>query len=182
MRKQLILIGVILLLGSGSVVAWSWLGKDSAVVGRIDQNAKTQKPAPDYRFAVLDAPEKTQSPVDWRGQTVFINFFASWCVPCHAEHPLLEKLRTQTTRPIIGIGHYDRPADTQKMLAALGNPYTLVLEDKMGRGGKSWGLNGVPESFILDAQGLIVWNHRGPLTEKIMQDEILPLLRTIETR
>jgi cytochrome c biogenesis protein CcmG/thiol:disulfide interchange protein DsbE len=139
-----------------------------------------QQPAPDYIFHQLDLADKTQSPADWRGQTVFLNFFASWCVPCRAEHPVLLKLHTSTSALMIGVGHMDRVEDTQKILATLGNPYSLALEDKTGKGGKSWGVKGVPESFIINDKGIVVWNHRGPITEKIMTDEILPLLPMIK--
>ncbi len=135
-----------------------------------------RQPAPAYRFAQQTVPAQTSVPADWRGKPVFLNFFASWCVPCRAEHPVITELRRKTSAPVIGVGHMDRVEDTQKLLAAHGNPYTLVLEDKFGKGGKAWGVRGVPESFIIDAQGIVVWNHRGPVTEEILQKEILPLL------
>lgn len=141
-----------------------------------DGRSLLQQPAPAYRFAHQTAPGQSSTPADWHGKPVFLNFFASWCVPCRAEHPVITELRRKTSAPVIGVGHMDRVEDTQKLLAAHGNPYTLVLEDKFGKGGKAWGVRGVPESFIIDAQGIVVWNHRGPLTEEILQKEILPLL------
>lgn len=141
-----------------------------------DGESLLQQPAPAYRFAQQTAPNQSSVPADWRGKPVFLNFFASWCVPCRAEHPVITELRRKTSAPVIGVGHMDRVEDTQKLLAAHGNPYTLVLEDKYGKGGKAWGVRGVPESFIIDAQGIVVWNHRGPVTAEILQKEILPLL------
>lgn len=136
------------------------------------------QPAPPYSFRRLAVPEQSVSPADWRGHKVFVNFFASWCGKCRGEHKLLGDLRAATTVPVIGISHLDRPDDTQKMLAQIGNPFSDVLEDKSGKGGRSWGLVGVPASFILDAQGQIVWQHHGPIDAAMLKDEILPRLAT----
>ena len=95
---------------------------------------------------------------------------------CRAEHKLIGDLRATTTAPVIGVSHLDRPDDTQKMLATIGNPYTDVLEDKSGKGGRAWGLAGVPASFILDAQGQIIWQHHGPIDAAMLKEEILPRL------
>ena len=132
--------------------------------------------APTYIFHPQNAASQNVSPADWQGQTVFLNFFASWCVPCRAEHPVMTALHDATTAPVIGVGHMDRVEDTQALLRKIGNPYTEVLEDKFGRGGKAWGVNGVPESFIIGPHGTVIWNHRGPITQEILQKEILPLL------
>lgn len=136
----------------------------------------TLQPAPAYPFRRLTAAEQSVSPADWRGQKVFVNFFASWCVKCRAEHGLITELRAATTAPIIGVSHLDRPDDTRKMLDKVGNPYSDVLEDKSGKGGRAWGLVGVPASFILDAQGQIIWQHHGPIDAAMLKDEILPRL------
>lgn len=138
--------------------------------------SNTPQPAPNFTFHRLTAAEQNVSPSDWRGHKVFVNFFASWCVKCRAEHKLIGDLRATTTAPVIGVSHLDRPDDTQKMLATIGNPYTDVLEDKSGKGGRAWGLAGVPASFILDAQGQIIWQHHGPIDAAMLKEEILPRL------
>lgn len=167
------LIGFVLLLTG--LVLWSWPdpGKPSAAsVARL-----LRQPAPATDFALLDTPEQRRSPADWRGQPVFINFFASWCGRCRGEHPLFNDLRAAVTVPVIGIAYYDRAADTQKYLAQHGNSYTEVLWDKTGSGGRAWGVDAVPQSFVLDAAGTVVWHHRGPVTAAMLQTEVLPLLR-----
>lgn len=139
--------------------------------------------APGHAFTLLEKPGESQGPQDWVGRGgAFINFFASWCAPCRAEHPVLMDLRKATALPVIGIAHYDRTPEARKMLAELGDPYTLTLEDATGRGGKQWGLNGIPESFILDGKGVVVWNHRGPITPALLQEAILPLLQRLEAQ
>ncbi len=138
----------------------------------------TPQLAPAYLFRKLTAADQTVSPADWRGRKIFVNFFASWCVKCRAEHGLITELRRTTTAPVIGISHLDRPDDTQKMLDKIGNPYSDVLEDKSGKGGRAWGLVGVPASFILDAQGQIIWQRHGPIDAAMLKDEILPHLAT----
>jgi cytochrome c biogenesis protein CcmG, thiol:disulfide interchange protein DsbE len=135
------------------------------------------QPAPDYAFRALIGADAPQNPQAWRGQWVLVNFFASWCAPCRAEFPVLRRLQDQATLKLVGVGHYDRAANTQTMLELLGNPFQLVLEDSQGRGGKLWGVNGVPDSFLLNPSGVIVWRHRGPLTEAILQDSLLPWLK-----
>jgi cytochrome c biogenesis protein CcmG/thiol:disulfide interchange protein DsbE len=131
---------------------------------------------------MLNTPKSMQSPADWRGKFVFVNFFASWCAPCRAEHPFLQKLKAESGLMMVGIAHADRPTETQRMLDTLGNPFDIVLDDMLSKGGKSWGVNGVPESFILDAQGTVIWNHRGPLGSAIINNEIVPLLKQRQDR
>lgn len=172
--------GLVLLLAAGflgatTAMATAQAGQGGQRLVLLPADGKMQA-APTYSFRRLTVPEQSVSPADWRGRKVFVNFFASWCVKCRAEHGLIKELRTATAAPVIGISHLDRPEDTQKMLAQIGNPFSDVLEDKSGKGGRSWGLVGVPASFILDAQGQIVWQNHGPIDAAMLKDEILPRL------
>lgn len=170
-------IGLTVLLTS--LVLWSW--PEPSPPTALGGTKLLQQPAPAGAFAVLNAPEQRQAPAEWRGQPVFVNFFASWCVRCRGEHPLFSELRQAVSTPIIGIAYYDRAADTQKYLADHGNPYTAVLWDKTGGSSRPWGVDAVPQSFVLDAAGTVVWHHRGPINASMLRDEIMPLLQRLVT-
>ncbi len=104
-----------------------------------------------------------------------VNFWASWCAPCRAEHPLLEEIAGNGV-PIIGVNYKDKPNDARAFLAELGNPYVSVGVDESGRTGIEWGLYGVPETFIIDAEGRVLLRHAGPLTRRIYDRQFAPIL------
>jgi cytochrome c biogenesis protein CcmG/thiol:disulfide interchange protein DsbE len=112
------------------------------------------------------------------GEVVMVNFFASWCVPCRAEHPYLTALAERSGVPLYGINHRDKPEDAVAWLAELGNPYRRVGADA-GRGAVEWGVTGVPETFIVDGAGRIRYHHRGPLVPAVIEREVEPLLRAL---
>lgn len=113
-----------------------------------------------------------------RGEVVMVNFFASWCVPCRAEHPFLTELAEETGVPLYGINHRDKPEDAAAWLEELGNPYSRIGADS-GRGAVEWGVSGVPETFILDGEGRIRYHHRGPLLAELIEQEVEPMLRAL---
>ena len=97
------------------------------------------------------------------GQPALINFFASWCPPCEVEHPVLVDLAAQGV-PIIGVAYKDAPPNTQAFLARLGDPFTIHLVDRDGRAGVEFGVTGVPETYLVGADGTILAKHAGPLS------------------
>lgn len=109
----------------------------------------------------------------WRGRPYIVNFFASWCSDCRAEHEELMTLAAAHI-PLIGIVFKDRPDKVAAYLDHAGNPYALVAQDDGGRAAGDWGLAGVPETFIVDAQGVIRWHYAGVLTDRIVSDELMP--------
>ncbi len=111
-----------------------------------------------------------------RGQFVLVNFFASWCTPCLAEHPAIKTLAEHPSLTLYGIGWNDKPGNIAAWLGKHGNPYDYAALDKQGRSGIEFGISGVPESFLLDREGNILYHQNGPLTEAIIHDTILPLL------
>ena len=111
----------------------------------------------------------------YAGKPYLINFFASWCVPCRQEHPLLEDLAASGVT-IVGIDYKDRPEDARALLTELGNPFAAIGLDPQGRTGLEFGLTGVPETFVVGADGKIAAFYRGPLTEKAISDVIEPAL------
>ncbi len=132
------------------------------------------RPAPIYALARLGGGALTRNE-DMRGRTHIINMFASWCVPCRAEHPQLMALKARGVE-IVGIAYKDRPSEAAEFLAELGNPFRDVGLDPDGRFGLQLGIAGVPETFVVSADGRILAVHRGPLTPHIVQSEILPAL------
>ncbi|RMF16143.1 MAG: DsbE family thiol:disulfide interchange protein [Alphaproteobacteria bacterium] len=139
-------------------------------------SARVGKPVPAFALASLDPTRPALTSGDLAtGRPLLVNFFASWCPPCHVEHPLLMKLRDEGI-VIIGIAYKDVPADTRHFLRRLGNPFTQVGIDQEGRTAIDFGVSGVPETFVINGRGRIVLHHPGPLTEAAIADEIRPAL------
>jgi cytochrome c biogenesis protein CcmG/thiol:disulfide interchange protein DsbE len=113
-----------------------------------------------------------------QGEVVLVNFFASWCIPCRVEHPLLTALTEDEGIPLYGISHRDRPEAAIAWLERLGNPYQRIGSDA-GRGAVEWGVYGLPETFVIDGAGRIRYHHRGPLYENVVEDELIPLIRAL---
>lgn len=132
------------------------------------------RPAPTFALERLGGGEPVTSD-DLAGRPHLVNLFASWCTPCRAEHPHLMALR-QRGIDIIGIDYKDDPANGQRFLAQLGDPFTLVAIDRDGRFGLELGMAGVPETYVISADGRIRAIHRGPLTEEVIEQTILPAL------
>ncbi|MGD1878094.1 MAG: DsbE family thiol:disulfide interchange protein [Kiloniellaceae bacterium] len=112
------------------------------------------------------------------GKVVMVNFFASWCVPCRAEHPYLTAFVEKTGVPLYGINHRDKPEDAAAWLTELGNPYQRIGADP-GRAAVEWGVTGVPETFIIDGDGRIRYHHRGPLVPEVLERDVMPLLQAL---
>lgn len=109
-----------------------------------------------------------------------VNFFASWCVPCRAEHPLVTRLAELEGVRMFGINYKDAPEDATGWLERLGNPYERIGADRTGRAGIEWGIYGVPETFVVDAQGIVRMRHAGPLTPDVVQRELMPLIEELQ--
>ncbi|THH39178.1 DsbE family thiol:disulfide interchange protein [Aliishimia ponticola] len=109
------------------------------------------------------------------GQVKLVNFWASWCAPCRAEHPVLEQLAGEGV-PIYGVNFKDDPAKALAFLEELGDPYTGIGADDEGRTGLEWGLYGVPETYVIDGEGVIVLRFAGPVTPRVLNDTIRPAM------
>ena len=144
-------------------------------------SALLDKPAPDFDLPGLVEGERLSSAA-LRGQVVVLNIFASWCAPCRVEHPLLLRLARQEKIHLVGIAYKDRPEDSRRFLAELGNPYRTTGIDRDGRIGIDFGLYGVPETYVIDRQGHIRKRFVGPLSPGQVERELLPLLRMLERR
>jgi cytochrome c biogenesis protein CcmG/thiol:disulfide interchange protein DsbE len=138
------------------------------------------KPAPAFALAQLHDPARTLGTADLRGQVWLLNVWASWCVSCRVEHPLLLELAKANIVPVVGLDYKDKPEEGKAWLAAQGDPYKTSIMDIDGRVGIDWGVYGVPETFVIDKQGVIRHKHIGPVTAEALQKTILPLVRSLQ--
>ncbi len=137
------------------------------------------KPAPEFALPQLDAPAQTIRRADLLGKVWMLNVWASWCEACREEHPYLVEFAKLKALPIYGLDYKDQRDPAQDWLAQRGNPYDASLFDASGRTGIDFGVYGVPETFIIDKQGVIRFKQIGPLTPDVLQDKVLPLLRKL---
>ena len=143
-------------------------------------SALIDKPAPGFALPQVDPSVPGGFATEnLKGQVSVINVFASWCVPCLAEHPHITRI-AEAGVPVYGINHRDRPEDAVNWLRRHGNPYTAVGADADARVSLEWGVTGVPETFIVDANGIIVYKHVGPVTQDTLENRIMPKLREAE--
>jgi cytochrome c biogenesis protein CcmG/thiol:disulfide interchange protein DsbE len=138
------------------------------------------KPAPNFSAPLLDAPTKQLSAKDMLGQVWLLNTWASWCVACREEHPILVEFAKTKTLPIIGLDYKDKDMDGQQWLARFGNPYNMAIADRDGRIGIDFGVYGVPESFLIDKAGVIRYKQIGPITPEALRDKIIPLIKELQ--
>jgi cytochrome c biogenesis protein CcmG, thiol:disulfide interchange protein DsbE len=137
------------------------------------------KPAPVFRLPVLSNPQAQFGPVEMRGKVWLLNVWASWCVSCRAEHPVLVELSRHNVVPIYGLDYKDKSGDAADWLARFGNPYVLSATDLDGQVGIDYGVYGVPETYVIDKQGIIRKKHTGPISPEDLEREILPLVRKL---
>lgn len=136
------------------------------------------RPAPPFAAPTLDAPAERWEPAALRGRVWVLNVWASWCGPCREEHPLwLALARRQPGLPIVGLNHRDNREAAREWLARWGNPYSTSVSDPEGLVGLDYGVYGLPETFVIDAQGIVRYKHVGPLTARVVRDELEPAIQ-----
>lgn len=140
------------------------------------------KPAPQFTLPQLHDPEKKFSVADMKGQVWLLNVWASWCVSCRQEHPVLLDLARQNLVPIYGLDYKDKRADGIAWLQDGGDPYVLSVSDAEGRIGIDYGVYGVPETYVIDKQGVIRLKHTGPVTMQSLREKILPLVTELQKK
>ncbi len=133
------------------------------------------KPAPAFDLPPLIDGGDGFKRADLQGKVTLVNFFASWCAPCRIDHPFVQQLAQTPGLVVVGVNYKDKPDDAKAWLAELGNPYRTVAVDTQGRAGIDFGLYGVPESYLIDKQGVIRFKQTGPLTPDIIKDKLIPL-------
>jgi cytochrome c biogenesis protein CcmG, thiol:disulfide interchange protein DsbE len=137
------------------------------------------KAAPAFQLQQLHVADKVFTPADMKGRVWMLNVWASWCVSCRVEHPLLVQMAKQQVVPIVGLNYKDKRDDGVQWLARFGDPYVLSAYDVEGKVGIDYGVYGVPETFVIDKQGVIRHKQIGPITPEALEKTILPLIKQL---
>jgi cytochrome c biogenesis protein CcmG/thiol:disulfide interchange protein DsbE len=147
---------------------------------RIVPSPLINKPAPAFQLPQMGEAGKSFSPEDMRGKVWLLNVWASWCTACREEHPLLMDISRQLDIPLVGMDYKDTDAEASAVLQQAGNPYRMVAVDRDGRVGIDYGVYGVPETYVIDKQGIIRYKQIGPITEEVLNEKIMPLLKGLQ--
>ena len=172
MKKFVIPLVVFVALG---LLLWMGLSLDPRKI----PSPLVGKPLPTFSLASLHEPSKTITPDSLRGRVYLLNVWASWCVACRQEHPVLNELTRRKAVPIIGLNYKDQRNDAITWLQNLGNPYELSIVDLDGRIGIELGVYGVPETFVIDKEGIIRYKHIGPISEEAWHSKLEPLIKQL---
>ncbi|MDQ6917280.1 MAG: DsbE family thiol:disulfide interchange protein [Pseudomonadota bacterium] len=159
------------------LVAFLWVG-----LGRDPREVPSPligKPAPSFALPQIHG-DKPLSSAELKGKVWLLNVWASWCVSCRVEHPLLLQLAKANIVPVYGLDYKDKPDDGRAWLAQNGDPYTASIVDFDGRVGIDYGVYGVPETFVIDRAGIVRYKQIGPLSVEALQGKILPLVRELQ--
>ena len=138
------------------------------------------KPAPAFQLTQLSDEKLAFAPTDMKGKVWLLNVWASWCVSCRVEHPLLVEMSKKNLVPIVGLNYKDKRDEGMAWLTRFGNPYALSAFDVDGKVGIDYGVYGVPETFVIDKQGLIRYKQIGPITPEALEKTLLPLIRKLQ--
>ncbi len=139
------------------------------------------RPAPAFDLPRVRDPEARLRTADLNGRVTLLNVWASWCGSCREEHPVLTELAREGM-PIYGLNYKDGRTAARRMLRRLGDPYVASAFDPHAEAGIDWGVYGVPETFLIDAEGTVRYKHTGPLTRAAVEERLLPLIRRLEAR
>jgi cytochrome c biogenesis protein CcmG/thiol:disulfide interchange protein DsbE len=173
-RIALFVLPLVLLAALVAVFAVS-LDRDPGLV----RSVLIDKPVPSTTLPALDGSGVNGlDPSLFEGQVTVVNVFASWCIPCRAEHPMLLEIKQRAGVRLVGINQKDAPENALAFLTELGNPYDAIGADANGRASIDWGVYGVPETFVVNAAGTITYKHIGPITPESLTAEVLPAIET----
>lgn len=170
------LLPLVVFLGIG-VFLFTGLGKDPTIV----PSPLIGKPAPEFTLPVLGQDENSFSTADMEGKVWLLNIWATWCVACRIEHPLLVDLARRNLVEIVGLNYKDENHLAEQWLQELGDPYVLTAVDQSGRIGIDWGFYGAPETFVIDKTGIVRHKHIGPVYPDDLQNTILPLVAELQS-
>ena len=174
--RALVLLPAALFAVLAAACYWGLMNSDdrlpSALIGRA---------VPEFDLPPIEGRDDGLSSADLQGEVSIVNVWASWCVPCRVEMPLLVELAAQGTVPIHGINYKDAPDAALAFLNETGDPYSRIGADRSGRASIDWGVYGLPETFVIDAQGRIAYKHVGPFDRRSLEQDILPVVRRIQS-
>ena len=159
-----------------AIFLFAGLGKDP----RVLPSPLIDKPAPEFDLPDLHDPAARVSSKALRGQIYLLNVWGSWCVSCRIEHPVLEAFAREKLVPVIGLDWKDPREDALRWLAQFGDPYDQIAVDADGRTAIDFGIYGAPESFLVDAAGVIRFKHVGPLTPDVVEGKLKPMIAKLQ--
>jgi cytochrome c biogenesis protein CcmG/thiol:disulfide interchange protein DsbE len=187
MRRFLFIVPLVLFLG---LIVYFFVALRPGYDPTLLPSAMIGKPVPTFDLPGPPAPPAYAGPPvklgiasrDLAGRVVVVNFFASWCIPCRAEAPVLLGLGPMANVPVVGIAYKDKPSDAVGFLNEYGNPFVAIGLDESGRTGIDFGVYGVPETYVIDKHGIIRLRYVGALTAEAVAREILPLVRQLQAQ
>ncbi|WP_204353741.1 DsbE family thiol:disulfide interchange protein [Salinisphaera orenii] len=174
-RRLKLFVPIVLVLGLLAVLGYGLTRQPDKLPAKL-----VGQPAPSFRLPTLADNQQTVSNEALKGQVTLVNVWASWCAACRAEHDVITDLSQRTGVPVVGINYKDKRADAKKWLARFGNPFARIAFDPNGRVGVDWGVAGVPETFLLDSDGVIRYKLAGVLTRDTMRQDVLPRIRALK--
>jgi cytochrome c biogenesis protein CcmG, thiol:disulfide interchange protein DsbE len=169
------LIFVLPLVVFAAVATWLAIGltRDPSLI----PSALVDRPMPIFSLpALAGAGVPALGDADIKGQVALVNFFASWCVPCRIEHPILMRLAAENRVAVFGVNYKNDAGEAVAWLRNLGNPFRAIGYDREGKVAIDWGVYGVPETFVIDRQGRVRHRHVGPITARVLNETLAPLL------
>ncbi|HPG03242.1 MAG TPA: DsbE family thiol:disulfide interchange protein [Beijerinckiaceae bacterium] len=158
----------------GTLFAWGFTRDPKTL-----PSAMIHKPIPTFDLPPVKGRALGLSSKNLRGEVSLVNVFASWCVECRIEHPLVMQLKARGVT-VHGLNYKDRPDDAARWLDKLGDPYVRTGADASGRVAIDWGVYGVPETFVVSSDGLIAYKHVGPLSQELLDETIIPLISRLK--
>ncbi|MFN3743305.1 MAG: DsbE family thiol:disulfide interchange protein [Hyphomicrobiaceae bacterium] len=183
-RRPLLILVPLVLFGAMAVMFAFALTKGdpsklpSALIG---------KPAPTLALTEIEGLQEGRRAVPLltsdalqKGEVTVVNFWASWCLPCVEEHPLLIELAQKAKVPVVGVNYKDAPANARRFLGRYGNPFAALGADTTGRTAIEWGVYGMPETFIIDGKGRVAYKHVGPITRQVLERNLLPTIARLK--
>ncbi len=176
MRRLLYLLPVVLVAG---LLAMFWRGLAPDRDPRALPSALIGQPVPALELAALQDGAAPVALAAFKGRPVLVNFFASWCLPCRAEHPMLAQLGAEFGVPVIGIVYKDKAQAARDYLADLGNPYQAIGQDESGRAGIEFGITGVPETYVIDRDGIVRYRLAGPISPENLDTQLAPAIKAV---
>jgi len=174
-----IVIGVLFFFGVLGLMIYGVM-KSGAPDRDVLPSALIGKPAPAFELPVLHDPHIKVSSTELRGAPYVLNVWGSWCAACRDEHPILTRFAETKRVRVIGYNWKDEPADALRWLEQLGNPFVLVLSDIEGRTAIDWGVTAAPETFLVDASGVVRWKYSGALSQRVIDTQLIPELEKVE--
>ncbi len=174
MNRLLLIVPVLLFAVISAFFAYGLTRDPSAIPSQL-----INRPLPVFAMPAIEGFDEGLASTELYGEVTLLNVFASWCVSCHIEHPLLMKLSQNNVIKIYGLNWKEKPGDGKAWLDRLGNPYVKIGDDQAGRVAIDLGVTGAPETFVIDREGRVRFRLAGPITEEYWNDVLAPMIEDL---